>query len=212
MIRRHRQRASFGAPCCSPCCSPCPGFEQIAGARLHPCRPADRGLWLSLVGAASPPVLIFCKGPSSARHLVTLKSSSLTDGSVWGAELRRHTSPDLEESTAPHAGLPALAAAHVLMAAMHGVSRVELLARRFAQGLRAITRLVGWHHVLIVAMGLTSLWSFKIILDALSATDGAAQRHAAAAAALPLLPAVLLLREPPKPAPPANLGIPLLCR
>ncbi|PRW60306.1 heat shock amino-terminal domain [Chlorella sorokiniana] len=138
-------------------------------------RSADRAVWQSAIGAASPPLLVLCKGTASNRHLVTVRSSSLTDSSAWAAELRRHAGPDLSQgpsrgNTRP-AGLLALAAAHALLAALHAASWLELAARRCSQGLRDVGGDISWQQWATAALGLASLWAFKRLLDAFSATD-----------------------------------------
>lgn len=165
-------------------------FPGSNATPVCPCRPGDRAVWQAAVGAAAPPLLILCKGPAAARRLVAVRSSSLTDSSAWAAELRRHLEPNHSQgpsqgSSRP-AGLFALAAAHALLAALHAASRLDLAARVCTQGLRDIVEDVSWRQWALGVLGLASLWGFKRLLDAFSATDGALFE-------MPLLPCVLLM-------------------
>lgn len=114
--------------------------------------------------------------------MVAVTSSSLKDSSAWGAELRRHLGPELSQGHSRPAGLLALAAAHALLAAVHAASRLELAARRCTLGLRSFTGDITWQTSAVAALGLASLWGFKRLLDAASATDGALLAAAAALA------------------------------
>lgn len=164
-------------------------FAGSTAIPVCPCRPGDRAVWQAAVGAAAPPLLILCKGPAAAPRLVAVRSSSLTGSSAWAAELRRHLEPNHSQgprqgSSRP-AGLFALAAAHVLLAALHAASRLDLAARGCTQGLRDIAEDVSWRQWALGVLGLASLWGFKRLLDAFSATDGAPSE-------MPPLPCVLL--------------------
>ena len=129
-------------------------------------------MWQSAVGAASPPLLVLCKGPASNRRLEAVRSSSLADSSAWAAELLRHAEPDLSQGQARPAGLLALAAAHAALAALHVASRLDLAARRCTHGLKFVSSDISWQQWAMAVLGLASLWGFKRLLDAASATDG----------------------------------------